>query len=136
MGAIAWRHRMSVGQPVIDDDHKHLIKLLNELDEALMARVFVPARAAKVLMRLLEYTQEHFAREERIMQVAHYPDIEDHIRQHRDGVRAIAELSDAFGQEPSRRSAEKIYKFTAEWLVNHIILQDTQLTPFVKGVWA
>ena len=135
MSAIAWRRQLSVGQPSIDEDHKHLIEYLNDLDAALNARVYLPARVAKILMKLLEYTQEHFSREEKIMQLVRYPKFDDHVRQHHEAVRMIGELSGHFSRDPSHQNAERIYTFTANWLVNHIIMQDTQLTPYVRGVW-
>lgn len=136
MSVITWRRQLSVGQPAIDDDHKHLIGYLNELDAALNAERFQPIRVARILIKLLEYTKEHFAREEHIMQVARYPKYEEHAHQHREAVRLVSELSNRFSQEPTHENAEKLYKFTADWLVRHIILQDTQLTPYVRGVWA
>lgn len=135
MSVITWRRQLSVGQPCIDDDHKHLIEYLNELDAALNARVFLPVRVAKILMKLLEYTQQHFAREEKIMQTVRYPKFEEHVRQHHEAVRILSELSSAFTKEPNHQNAERLYSFTAHWLVNHIIMQDTQLTPYVRGVW-
>lgn len=136
MGAIAWRRQLSVGQPAIDEDHKHLIEYLNELDAALGASRFQPIRVAKILVKLLEYTKEHFAREERIMQIVHYPRYEEHVALHREAVRKVSELSSRFSVEPTHENAEKLYKFTADWLVRHIIMVDTQLTPYVRGVWA
>lgn len=135
MGAIHWRRQLSVGQPAIDEDHKHLIEYLNQLDECLGARVFAPPKVAKVLMALLEYTKEHFGREERIMEKVNYPRLEDHRRQHREAVKAINALTNTFAHEPSHANAERIYTFTADWLVNHIIMQDTLITPYVRGIW-
>ncbi len=135
MAAIHWRRQLSVGQPSIDEDHKHLIDYLNQLDEALHARTFLPAKVAMTLMHLLEYTHEHFAREERIMQMVKYPKFAEHKAQHVYGVKMISQLSAHFTQDPTHANAERIYSFTADWLVNHIILQDTQLTPYVRGVW-
>ncbi|MBP2299583.1 hemerythrin [Azospirillum picis] len=127
---------MSVGQPSIDDDHKHLIEYLNELDAALSAPRFQPARVARILIKLLEYTREHFAREERIMQMVHYPKFEEHVAMHRAAEQKVGELSARFSNEPTQENAERLYKFTADWLVRHIILMDTQLTPYVRGIWA
>ncbi|MBK4720572.1 hemerythrin family protein [Azospirillum sp. YIM DDC1] len=135
MGVITWRRQLSVGQPSIDEDHKHLIEYLNELDAALNSRSFMPVRVAKILMKLLEYTQQHFAREEKIMQAVHYPKFEEHVRQHQEAVRTLSELSAVFTRDPTHQNAERIYTFTANWLVHHIIMQDTQLTPYVRGVW-
>jgi len=135
MSVITWRRQLSVGQPSIDEDHKHLIEYLNELDAALNSRSFMPVRVAKILMKLLEYTQQHFAREEKIMQAVHYPKFEEHVRQHHEAVRTLSELSAVFTRDPTHQNAERIYTFTADWLVHHIIMQDTQLTPYVRGVW-
>ncbi|WP_029007388.1 bacteriohemerythrin [Azospirillum halopraeferens] len=135
MGAIMWRRQLSVGQPSIDEDHKHLIEYLNQLDTALNARVFQPQRVAVILVKLLEYTREHFAREEKIMEAVKYPGLAEHRQQHAEGVRAISDLSNAFARTPNHEHAERIYTFTAEWLVRHIIMQDTQITPYVRGVW-
>ncbi|HYH39231.1 MAG TPA: hemerythrin family protein [Azospirillum sp.] len=135
MGAIAWRRQLSVGQPSIDDDHKHLIEYLNELDAALNARVYMPARVAKTLMKLLEYTHQHFQREEKIMEKVHFPKLEEHRQRHVAAVKAIGDLSNVFAKEPTRANGERIYAFTADWLVNHIIMEDTQIAPYVRGVW-
>ena len=135
MGAIAWRRQLGVGQPAIDEDHKHLIEYLNELDAALNARVYMPARVAKTLMKLLEYTHQHFQREEKIMAMVHFPKLEEHKRRHADAVKAIGDLSNVFAKEPTRVNGERIYTFTADWLVNHIIMEDTQIAPYVRGVW-
>lgn len=135
MGVITWRPQLSVGQPSIDADHKHLIMYLNDLNAAMTAPTFSPAKVGKILVKLIEYTQEHFTREERIMQQVGYPKFEEHARQHRDAVRALSELSNGFARDPSVQNVEKIYNFTANWLVHHIIMQDTQLTPYVRGVW-
>jgi hemerythrin len=135
MKAIHWRPQLSVGQPSIDQDHKHLIEYLNDLHAVIVAPAFSPVRAAKVLMKLLEYTHDHFAREENIMRKARYPRIEDHMRQHVEAVKAISDMSKAFTGEPTKANALRIYKFTGDWLVHHIIMEDTQLTPFVRGIW-
>ena len=135
MGAIAWRRQLGVGQPSIDEDHKHLIEYLNELDTALNAHVYRPQIVAKTLVKLLEYTQQHFRREEKIMEMVHYPKLEDHKRRHAQAVKAIGDLSNTFAKEPTRANGERIYAFTADWLVNHIIMEDTQIAPYVRGVW-
>ncbi len=135
MTKIAWRRQMSIGQPTIDEDHKHLINYLNELGEAMDAPKFAAVRVAKVLTALLEYTRDHFAREEKMMQQARYPDLEAHIVKHREAVRVISSLAGSFGNEPNRINAERIYNFTAEWLVRHIIMEDSRLAPYVRGLW-
>ena len=108
MGAITWRRQLSVGQPAIDDDHKHLIEYLNELDAALAAPRFQPVRVAKILIKLLEYTKEHFAREERIMQIVHYPKFDEHVAMHRAAVQKVSELSNQFSNEPTHENAERL----------------------------
>ena len=66
----------------------------------------------------------------------HYPKFDEHVAMHRAAVQKVSELSNQFSNEPTHENAERLYKFTADWLVRHIILTDTQLTPYVRGVWA
>ncbi len=135
MSAIEWRKQLAVGHPTIDQDHKDLIEYLNELDIALNAENFVPAHIAKVIIKLLEYTRQHFQREERIMEKVHFTMIESHKKQHVEAVKAISDMAKFFAKEPTRANAKRVYVFIADWLVDHIIMEDMQIAPFLRGVW-
>ncbi|HYD31425.1 MAG TPA: bacteriohemerythrin [Azospirillaceae bacterium] len=134
MAKIVWREKLSVGVEAIDSDHRTLIEHINTLDSAIHAQVYDSRAVAITLLRLIEYTKKHFEREERIMVSVQYPGYIEHHREHVKAVQAIGNLSKHFTEEPTKKNAEHIYQFTTDWLVNHIIMSDTKITPYTKTV--
>ncbi|MBP2311832.1 bacteriohemerythrin [Azospirillum soli] len=133
MPHIIWRTRMSVGVERIDEDHKQLIRHLNDLDLAINHARYDPKLVARTLLHLFEYTKTHFDREEKLMLAVDYPGYEDHKKLHDTAKKALHDISAEFMQHPTKQAAERIYDFTADWLVHHIVMVDTKLTPYIVG---
>ncbi len=130
---IAWRDAMSVGDPTVDADHMHLIELINSFEVAISGHID-HKKVARVLLGLVEYTGEHFAREEELQLAIRYPYSESHRRAHRD---VLKQLSDIVGQYtqasdgPDRdRMMRGLTAFLKEWLVDHIIQSDLRMKPY------
>ena len=81
MSIIQWTPDFSVGVESIDTDHKVLISLINQLDDAILGGE-PKQTVSRVLDALSDYTNYHFAREELLMRACAYPDIEAHARTH------------------------------------------------------
>ena len=62
---VVWNRQMSTGNGLIDGDHKYLISLFNSVDLALSKPSVLP-HLPLFFDQLVEYTQEHFRREEEI----------------------------------------------------------------------
>lgn len=132
MTGIQWRETMSTGVARLDADHRELIAQVNALGATLAAPTFDAKAAALGLLFLLRYTQEHFPREEKLMEVIDYPFIADHKAQHDEAVRALHDLSRLFFLCPNRLTTALLYDFAAG-LVRHVIFLDTKLRPHVDG---
>ena len=61
-----------------------------------------------------------------------YPGFPEHRQEHAKAIRALNNISLEFTNKPTRAVAEGIYNFTTDWLVNHIILSDSKITPYTK----
>lgn len=131
MPHIVWRGRMSVGSERIDNDHKQLIRYLNELDLAINHARFDSKWVVQTLLHLFEYTKTHFDREEKLMLAIGYPGYADHKKLHDAAKKALHDISADFMHNRSKPAAERIYNFTADWLVHHIIMVDSKLSPYV-----
>ncbi|OOZ40394.1 hypothetical protein BOW53_07955 [Solemya pervernicosa gill symbiont] len=82
--AITWDDTYSVGIEEIDNQHKVLVGLINELDDAL--RVHSNREMVQgVIDQLIDYTKLHFAVEESIMRLFKYKEYEPHKAVH-DGI--------------------------------------------------
>ena len=98
MANISWDPSYSVGVAELDNQHKKLIRIINELPERLESPD-EDRPVASALMSMLDYAKEHFRAEERLMAGATYPALAAHkaehdrfkekvldfIRQYRDG---------------------------------------------------
>jgi hemerythrin len=76
-----WNESLSVHIPVIDAEHKHFIRLVNELNEAIIGRM--SKKEIKSRMRaVLDDAVTHFAHEEALFREWGYPDAEAHAGKH------------------------------------------------------
>ena len=71
MSMVAWDDAYSVEIQEIDEQHKCLIEIMNELYTA-MANKSNRDLISDVLDKLVDYTKVHFAVEETLMRVFHY----------------------------------------------------------------
>ena len=93
MAMFEWIPEIAIGNEVIDNEHKHLIKLLNTAYEAIdIDNIAVTL----ILDELLEYTQYHFKHEEELMEELNYPYLEQHKSEHAEFCRIIFEKRDEF----------------------------------------
>ena len=136
MTEIAWREKMSIDHAMIDEDHRHLIEIINRFTR--MAQSFSsPADALEILFALKFYTKSHFDREETLQRLAGYPYFDAHCQEHAELIR---ELDDMIAQTQAADGASitEISRGTAEllhtWLVDHIIKSDLRLAPYVEAM--
>ena len=88
---VIWQDAMSVGNMIIDDEHKYLFCLINSVEIAL--KLDDNERVMKMLIDQLEkYTTDHFRREERVQIKIKYPGYLEHKLEHQKILDNIAEL--------------------------------------------
>lgn len=119
---IEWSDELSVGIEEIDAQHKVLVDLLNQAHEAIQQRQGAEANR-DVVQRLGEYTRVHFAVEESLMRILHYPDYERHKEEHD---KLIAQLAGLRGKLDSGKGSIsfELAHFLKVWLTKHIMEVD------------
>jgi hemerythrin len=130
MTLLRWRDSLALNVPLIDSDHKRLFELLNRIRFLEFAGDDTGA-VADALSELLLYTQTHFRREEKLMELGRYPGLEGHRRAHRKFTERVAEIAARFRVNPKAFRVHEIYTILAEWLVNHVLGSDMQIKPYV-----
>ena len=115
---IQWSDEFSVNIQEIDEQHKVLVGLLNELHQAIREH-HGKATSREILNRLAEYTRTHFLLEESLMRLTHYPGLEIHKHQHQDLMHQVEALQHKLTKEDVAISFELLH-FLRNWLIQHI----------------
>jgi len=118
MVVIKWCDDFSVGVKEIDDQHKVLIGMINELDDALQNGHAYEV-AIRVVVKMTAYVDVHFSTEEKYFAEFNYLDTEEHICEHREFADKIKEFEEAF-IEGSTTLSEDVITFLHQWLRKHI----------------
>ena len=91
MGFIEWSDQFELGIEEVDNQHKRLIQLTNELHTA-MSEGNAQEFLGELLHQLALYAVSHFATEERLMRQYSYPESEPHIDAHRMFVEKVGDF--------------------------------------------
>ena len=118
---IEWSNELSVGIEEIDAQHQVLVGLLNQIHEAIQQRQGMEV-THDIVAKLGEYTRVHFAVEESLMRILHYPEYEQHKIQHD---RLIQQLVDLSGRLNAGKAVSfELAHFLKVWLTKHIMESD------------
>lgn len=127
---VAWDDSLSVGIEVIDEDHKKLLSLINNLQTAILYPTG-EAFERQALGELVDYTKYHFAREEKLMQDNGYPDFEPHKEQHEKMIMEVSSYMDAY-EKNREATIDDLTSFLKTWLINHIAGTDQNYSQFLR----
>ncbi|MBB4316209.1 bacteriohemerythrin [Roseospira marina] len=129
MAILEWSDDLRVGFGPMDEEHKKLIDLINDLDAAISA-----GHAADVIGGFLEdlisYTVWHFRNEEGLMQQYGYPQALSHRVQHVDLTETAEDLQQRF-LDGDHELADTLTPFLKTWLTDHIMGTDKALGRFL-----
>ena len=118
--SLSWNDAFSVGNSDLDQDHKHLFKLFNDLSQA-MKEGKTKQAITPILDALIDYTAVHFKREEEIMATGNFPDLASHKKLHQ------------FRSSNANTLAIETLEFVKKWLIDHIQKSDRAYAPYVRG---
>jgi len=128
MGVLVWHKNLSVGIEKIDEQHKKLISIINELYD-IIANDEDRNNLKKIMDKLNEYIHIHFATEERYFNQYNYPGKIEHTTEHNEFVKKVNEFQQEFIAGAYSLSFQ-LMDFLQDWLVHHIITIDKKYTDF------
>jgi hemerythrin len=130
-----WKQQYSVGFGPIDDQHKQLFTLLDQLQAEMGQEGFKDKQAnkdalAKIFAELLSYTKVHFATEEEFLKRRKYPGLAAHKLEHERFTTHVLRFQEDFAA--GRKSVDmELMNFLRYWWSNHIMQTDKQYSAFL-----
>ncbi len=129
MEHLAWKKWFEVGHDTIDFEHKTFFSLINKAND-FVKEGRESEEIRRVFDELLKYADFHFTSEENVMVECDYPYLEEHRGEHRRLMIKLREDITSF--EGEAMEASKIVHFLFEWLLNHTITEDLNISAAVK----
>jgi hemerythrin-like metal-binding protein len=119
MADLIWNEQMSVGVQAMDDDHKELVVLMNELHEVVVSG---QSRNAlnDVIDRIMKSAKAHFGKEEDLLFKAGFPGADAHHSEHEQMLKTGLEWQAYFKDVSSPAMSLEAMSGFQSWLDNHI----------------
>ncbi len=127
---IVWDDYYSVGYNLIDEQHKMLVGMINDLYDSFITGT-AKEKASLILEEMIKYTDYHFTIEHKFFEKYNYPETEEHKVIHKSFVDKAIELK--AGVDSGKVSVSfDIMNFLRQWLLDHILGEDKKFAAFFK----
>ena len=132
MPFLLWSDLLSVGVESIDDEHKQLIAIVNDLYQA-HCEGHEKEVVGEIIERLRKYIRIHFAREERLMERCDYPGLAEHKLEHTAMEKWVAVMENEYRAGNGAEIAHEILDYLKDWFYDHIGRIDQLYAPYLKN---
>lgn len=130
MAYFEWADDMVIDNGPIDEDHKKLVHLVNELHTATSVGRGQEVIEA-IMSELITYTKDHLHREEQMMATLKFPNLERHKVGHYQFTERLNQLQSQY-EAGSITVASQLSAVLRDWLSIHIRRSDKEMKVFLQ----
>ncbi len=129
-----WSEHFKTGLVEIDNQHKYLLFLINNLAISLTNKENLETK--KLFDELVSYANYHFEYEESVWVncIEDKETISSHLKQHNEFLPQIQKIKENSKHDSSDKVSEEILLFLIKWLAYHILEEDKRLAIVVKAL--
>lgn len=131
--ALIWEEYLSVGNAMIDSDHKNMIAMINKIEHTIGRRD--PAELSTAIGAFATYMHVHLRNEEQIAEAVKFPLAQNKLehQQLMYEIRCLMEnLVPGNGSWPANLATE-CSRYLNDWMMDHIIKKDMQMKPALQN---
>ena len=123
---VTWNNTLSCGIKIVDDQHKGLVNLVNDLFNHVTGNDEEEhAYFNKIISEMVNYVKVHFATEEKIMLATKFEGYTEHKKAHDKFVlNTVDNIRDY--QAGKKLTLSTFTKFLKDWILSHIAVMDKQ----------
>ena len=132
MPLIVWTDQMCVGVKLLDNDHKKLVLLINELNEGIENNRD-KQELDGVFENLVRFTRVHFAHEEQLLFETGYPAAAAHKQEHESMIQKIEALQARFRSGAPMAMHKDGVELLKSWLFSHMYGADQEYAPYLEA---
>jgi hemerythrin-like metal-binding protein len=136
MEAFVWDQRFVTGLETVDEQHRHLVDIVNLVGDILTAQHASEDDLQTIFKQLADYAHLHFADEERLMKEVGVDQrhAEVHREHHAQFITQVVQMWRGRGKMAN--PAEVLHGFLAAWLSFHILDEDQRMARQVAAIRA
>lgn len=129
---VEWQPSYSVGNQVLDDQHKKLLSLCKNAVQCMSDESPEGVRLFHdILNELSEYVRTHFSTEEALMKACGYPRLAQHQREHDKYHDQLTDFLVKAGRGDINRDG--LHHYLSRWWSDHILGSDMQYAESIKS---
>lgn len=130
MAQVDWDERMNIGEERIDEQHRELVAIINDIGLA-AERGAGRKELGGLIRAFCDYAQVHFRTEESFLKVADYPEYFQQVGEHENcSTRALAFYRAYINGEDVL--IEDFLSFVSTWFVEHTLGVDQSLRAYLQ----
>lgn len=122
---VPWDPDFETGITIIDEQHRQLVILLNELARGYVCGIS-QSETERILDALIDYATYHFETEEALW--AEIPETDssfaDHLKTHSSFASKVKAIRSSLKADDSHAQIDDLLSFLTGWLVHHILYED------------
>lgn len=125
MSILPWSSLMSVGNPLIDQQHRTLLRIVNDVYAGVIFGRSMDIFSDEFPV-LMDYVTKHFMVEEMLMEASGYPDYQNHKQQHNQLREKLESIGKKLEQDKDSLDYVKVCNFLSNWLTAHVMAEDQE----------
>jgi hemerythrin len=129
MTKLVWQDDLNTGIAEIDGQHRQIVALINQLDDA--RRSGNRRAIGEVIEGMVDYTMSHFSFEEALMEDAGYEFVRGHRKVHELFIRRVDEYRQKF--VAGENVVDGLHGVLSRWLISHIRNDDAGYVRSVRA---
>lgn len=131
---VTWSSKFSVGVKLIDDQHKGLLDLVNDMFNHVTGDDDTErAYFNQVIQQAVGYVKVHFYTEEKIMLGTNFHGYPEHKKAHDSFILTVVDHIKSF-ESGKRMILSEFTKFLKDWILTHIAVMDKQYFEYFKEI--
>lgn len=137
MGSFRWNHCFETGLDEIDEQHRHLVDVINKFGKLLVENEVQAEDVETVFKELTSYASYHFQEEESLMSRVGIDrrHRKRHLKSHHDFLQEVTQIH--AGISPGHfKAAQDLFIYLSHWLAYHILGTDQDMGRQLKAIEA
>ena len=132
MPLIVWTDQLIIGVKLLDNDHKKLVLLINQLYDGLKTGR-AKVELERVFEDLVSYARVHHAQEEHLLVETGFQGSAAHKQEHESTIERVVELQMRFKSSEELAVELEVVNQLRDWLFGHIQGSDKEFVAHLKA---